>query len=340
MSNKKLRAVVIGNSKYAFSVHIPFLRNSKDIDLIAIAPSRVGSTTSIAVIDKEIAYDDYNRMLSDVQPDLAVISSAPGTHFEQILAAQRVGAHVLVDKAMVCSKQQAIKVVEFAKAKELLLGVAVQRRYDKSSLYMRDIINKHEIGDIKFAKGFYCRWFPPFEHTWRNKPKAAWGGITADSGYHLIDNLLWILNLSPISVHAEFLNVNLDVEDISSLNIRLENNAVISILCSYVPPQNFIREEISIFGNDGALLFQRNVDSFSKSRQSALFHLNLQGYQQPLEDIETVSDREAPIRNFINAVLGREDLLATGESSLGTISLIDAAYLSAKTGQVTRISND
>ncbi len=335
--NSKLRAVLIGNSKYAFNVHIPYLRNSNDVDLLAIATSRVGNENSIPILGHEKAYNNYKKMLDEIQPDLVVISSAPGAHYEQIIDSLHHKAHVLVDKAMVCSKKQAMEVIDLAESEKRLLGVAVQRRYDNSTTYMSSVVRSKGIGDITFVTGFYCRWFPPFDHTWRNHRQAAWGGITADSGYHLIDTLLWILNSNPVSVHSELMSVNLDVEDISSLNVRLENNIILNLLASYVPPKNYIREEFSIFGKKGALIFSRNEDA-TNVLHSRLIHLNDEGQEQSVPSVEAKSDNESPVRNFVNSVLGREELLATGKNSLRTICLIEAAYQSAHNGRVELIS--
>lgn len=337
--HKRLTAVVIGNSNYAFKAHVPFLRNSTDVELAAISSSRTSSNTlMIPTIGMEKAYQDYKRMLAEIQPDLVVISSAPGAHFDQILDSLRSNTHVLVDKAMVCSASQAQAAVNLAKEKRKLLGVAVQRRYDKSTSYMREVLANDAIGKITLAKGFYCRRFPTLEENWRNKQKAACGGITIDSGYHLIDTLLWILDSKPISVYAQFASIELSMEDVSILSVRLENGIMMNISLSYLPPKNFIREEMSIFGTDGALLFARNED-LRNPLKAHLIQLDRNGEIQPSPPFENKPTRESPIRNFVNAILKREELLATGENSLGTVALIDAAYLSAQSGNVVAVND-
>lgn len=327
MSKAKLVAAIIGNSSYAHQVHIPFLRSQADVHIEAIAYSNksfIGQRMK-SIEGFPLVFADYDEMLSVVKPDLTIISSAPMPHYEQIKASLLAGSHVLVDKAMVCSEKQAIEVVELARKLNLLLGVAVQRRYEKSVLYARNCVQSGELGEIRLVRVFFARAFQQSEHSWRNDPSISWGGVTADSGYHLIDTMLWVTGLKPIRIDAEISNENTRVDKIATINVRFSNQAIGNLTFSECMPQLARSEEIFIYGTLGAIFFQRN-QSPGQELSLNFTYLTNDGKAISHPIFPNVPDKKAPIENFLNSIRTGEQLLASGEGSINTVSLIDRVY--------------
>ncbi|MCC6904693.1 MAG: Gfo/Idh/MocA family oxidoreductase [Anaerolineae bacterium] len=326
-----LTAAVIGLSRYARDVHIPFLLSEPDVRLVAIAGSNPARTGPPAGLDLPgvTHYSNYHALLDAPATDFVIIASAPVPHYEQITACLEQGRHVLVDKAFVCSQAQAEAVVGLARAHALLLGVVVQRRYETAIRHLSETVRAGHIGKVRSVRANYARWYAKDANHWRNDPAVAWGGMLADNGYHLLDEMLWMAGLHPERVQAELHNEGMAVEQTAALNIRFEGGAVGSVLATYLAPRGFIREEVFIHGTQGAVFFQRQQDPGGPLR-AFVTHLDAQGQTQPVPPHEHTADRHAPHHNFVQALRGREDLLASGADSIATVALIDAAYQSAR----------
>lgn len=328
---------LIGLSRYARDVHIPYVQNDSRLRLVAASTSNPGRPAPEPLPGEATIYTDYRQMLIEVAPRVVMVSSAPMPHFEQIRAALQAGAHVLTDKAMVCSQEQAEEIVALAESSGLLLGVVVQRRYETALQHIRQVIKAGILGEIRVVRANYARSYPKDPGHWRNDPAVAWGGMLADNGYHLLDTTLWITMLRPVRVYAELSFEALRVEQTAVLSWQFAGGAVGGATLTYIAPAGYIREEIFIHGTSGAIFFQRQQNP-GGPLTAQVTHLDANGIVQPIPAHEHTADRQAPHRNFFNALLQGEPLLADGRSNIPAVALIDAAYRAARQGKPEPIS--
>ena len=95
----------------------------RTLEIVAAVDTRPGAAEKIFAAAgfnaKEIArlaiYEDYQKMLSEVRPDLVVITTPSGSHASISLAALAAGAHVLIEKPLTLSLEQADEILEVAR---------------------------------------------------------------------------------------------------------------------------------------------------------------------------------------------------------------------------------
>src|SRR5687768_2779234 len=108
MASEKLRVGIIGIGTYAAWYHVPSLRATGRVEVVACArrnPERLALAQQGLQIKH--AYTDWRQMLEAVHLDAVVVSTPHNAHVEPTLAALEHGLHVLVDKPMALTSHEA-----------------------------------------------------------------------------------------------------------------------------------------------------------------------------------------------------------------------------------------
>lgn len=148
----KLKVGIIGGGAIAQIQHLPILREWADefevgglADLSEELLATVGDEYEIA---PERRFRDYHDLVhSDVD---AIIVCPSGSHAAPSIAAAQAGKHVLVEKPMCTTVDEARQMVEAAEAANTILMVAYMKRYDPAYIYARARIR--EMSDIQFVQ--------------------------------------------------------------------------------------------------------------------------------------------------------------------------------------------
>ncbi len=150
------------------------------------------------------------------------------------------------------------------------------------------------------------------------------GGQLNDSGSHLIDILLWTTGLTAESVASYVENYDCEVDIDSALSFRFTNGAHGNI--SIIGDSPMWWEEFSVWGSDGVILYRNG-----KIMQG--------GYgTDGLAEITELPAESDPDRNFVDAILGRDEVCVPPECGLRVIELTEAAWKSAELGRPVRVA--
>lgn len=265
------------------------------------------------------AFADFRDMLDAVPMDAVVISTPHTTHKEQILAALDKGLHVLCEKPLVCSVADAHEVIAKLEASGKVGLLSYQRHYQPEFRYIRGRIASGDLGNVTFVNALQCQnWKNGTRGTWRQDPALSGGGQLNDSGSHLLDIILWVTGLSVESVAAFVDNLGTPVDINSALNIRFRGGAQGNI--SIVGDAVDWHEDVTIWCEKGFFLMR-----------SGRLHISEPAGRYVFENMRGAS---SPDRNFIDAILGRDEVQSPFTCGLRVIELTEAAWQSAAQGGV------
>ena len=139
-------------------------------------------------------YNSVEDMLAAPDVDLVVIVLPHNLHAPVAIQASQAGKHVIVEKPMCISVDEATQMIEAARAADKMLSVFHNRRQDADYRTLRDIVVEQKlIGDvfkIEVWSGGYHEQSP----TWWRSSKEISGGYFYDWGAHFLD---WLLGLVP-----------------------------------------------------------------------------------------------------------------------------------------------
>ncbi len=156
MSNDTFNIGVLGAGQIAQSAHFVAIRKSKTATLYAICDAAEDLLARMAAIHQPTTtFDDYDAMLADSNVDAVIIAVADQFHVPLAIKALDAGKHVLVEKPMGTTVEDAEELVKAAKRNRRVVIVGHEKRYDPGVAFARDFI-RDDIGELIGLKHWYC----------------------------------------------------------------------------------------------------------------------------------------------------------------------------------------
>ena len=134
---------------------------------------------------------DYGEMLKSLSPDVVCVAVPNHRHAEFALGALRHGAHVFLEKPLGLSLEECDSVIQVSRQSGRLVAVDHEFRISHQWGTQRDLIEKGEIGRLRFQRFILFR--RPFRlgsGSWRHDPTKV-GSWILEEVVHFIDLALW-----------------------------------------------------------------------------------------------------------------------------------------------------
>jgi predicted dehydrogenase len=318
----QIRLGLIGSGGMARH-HLKVLQGVPEATIVAIAePSeeqRARTLERFPHLQEVPLFEDYRTMLNQVEMDGVMIITPHTLHFQQAMDALDRGLHVMIEKPMVCTTEHARTLVQRFKETGKIGLVAYQRHYIPTYRYVYEGIRRGEIGEPHFVQAVNLQnWYHLTRGSWRQDPALSGGGQLNDTGSHLVDFLLWIIDApaTKVSAFMQYFDIPVDVN--AALAFEYANGVIgnLSIIGSTTVGWH---EEITVVGSEATYLI----------RQDQLEICDRHGNRFRPENLPEGSQ---PVINFVNAILGREEVRSKPEDGLKVIVFTEAAWQSAKEG--------
>jgi len=265
---KKLKWGVAGCGHFAEHSFLP-----------AVLISRRGRVTSIFSNNENRAeqlankfsisnyFSDYDKFL-DSDFDALYISSANYHHYEQTLKAAEAGKHILCEKPMATTSEQAEEMIEVCKKNNVLLSINYVMRYHPIVIKAKEIIESRMIGKLTSINISFNINLPPSENFRYNK-KQSGGGALRDLGTHLIDLLLYFGGeIEWIKGGMDNLVYNEDIEDYAFASVKFGNSGYGHFNVSYCNKRAI--NKIEILGSKGAIAIDNFIGVKSESAKISI----------------------------------------------------------------------
>lgn len=314
-----IRIGFIGTGNIAHT-HANRLQQASDASIVAIAdPSEAGLKRFRQKFGLEdvLEFDDDQKMLRQSDLDAVIICSPHTMHFQQAWNALTAGKHVLLEKPMTCTSDEAERLIEHANRMGKLLQVSYQRHCVPQFMYIRSAIAEGLIGRLTSVTAtLYQDWKDAQTGTWRQDASLSGGGMLMDSGSHIIDVMLWTTGLTPQSIVAQLNCLDAPVEIDSFSAIRFAEGAIGSLNIVGKTNRGCFDERYAFIGEDGAIFYDNGRISLRRNGE------------EPVEP-ELPKAGTDPDRNFVEAILGRQELLVTGDYALKVLQMTEMIYEAA-----------
>lgn len=166
------------------------------------------------------AFTDIEDFIKHKKPDALSIVVPTSRHYEIAKTAMEHGVHVLIEKPVTTSVEEAERLLQLAVAKNLILQVGHIERFNSAVQHVREFIK-----DPYFIQ---TRRMGPFS------PRISDVGVVLDLMIHDVDIILSMINSELVSISAMGSCILTDHEDIASAQLRFANGAMAQILVSRV----------------------------------------------------------------------------------------------------------
>lgn len=192
--------------------HIEALRRVPNLEVVSISHNiedEVADKAKQLGIDKY--YSNFDEQLANDNLDCIHICTPNFLHYEMSKKALEAGIHVVCEKPLATTIEEAEELVELAAAKGLVNAVHFNIRYYPIVRQMKQMVAEGKIGTIYSVIGSYLQdWlYYDTDYNWRLEPdKSGDSRAVADIGSHLIDLLEYVTGLSITAVFADMNTVH------------------------------------------------------------------------------------------------------------------------------------
>lgn len=271
--------------------------------------------------------------LLDQQPDAIYISSVNDKHRAQLEAAANRGIHVLCEKPLATSLDDAKAMVELCDANSVRFATNHHLRWAATHQAIRAAIAAGHIGEVRSARVFHAVYLPPHLQGWRIDNPAAGGGVVLDITVHNCDILAYLLGEYPQEVvsmtdHKLFGDL---VEDEAMSVWRYPSGVLAYTHESFATPH--AGHGIEIHGSEGSLI----GDSVMSQQPVGKVYLQRNGERQELS-VDPHNLYQAGVADFVAAVKEGRAPACDGVAGTRSLAVALAVLESAKSG--TKVSVD
>lgn len=280
-------------------------------------------------------YLDYKEMLDRPDIDIVNICTPSGLHPEMAIEAMKRGKHVITEKPMAITLDQADAMISASKEYNRKLACIFQRRTQNVFKKIKEVVSQGAIGKLVLGDA-YMKYFRSQAYydsgDWRGTWALDGGGALMNQGIHCIDLMQWIMGeVGSVFAYTRTLARRIEVEDTAVSVLEYKNGAigVIEGTTSVVPGFD---HRLEFHGVDGSIL----VDGEKIARWEVPgVELKL---EQDLTVGSTASDPRAVgyighmllIQDMIDAIKNNRDPLIPGEEGKKALKIILAIYKSSR----------
>ena len=354
----KLKIGIIGCGGIANQKHFPSLKiNSALCEMAAfcdIIEERAVKAAKEYGTGNAKVYTDYHNLLADPAIDVVHVLTPNRAHAQIVIDAFEAGKHVMCEKPMAASGEDAERMVEAWRKSGKKFTIGYQNRFRPDVWSLHAACKDGDLGDIYYATA----------HALRRKAVPTWGvfldkekqggGPLIDIGTHALDMTLWCMdNYEPKSVSGQAFHkmgsqtdgnlwgpwdpAKYDVEDSAFGFIKMKNGAVVYLESSWILNIKESREaSTTLCGTKaGADIFVNGDIAYYRSNHGILTQeLNsAKGEVAYFDSADASAPGALEAKQWLECIINDTDPVVLPEQALVVTKILEAVYISSETGK-------
>lgn len=359
-SDKKLRIGIIGMGGIAGS-HIESYKKQPDVELVAgcdLIPGKAEKLFAAYEVEGASCFTDYKEMINTMNLDAVSVCTYNRTHAECTIYALEHGLHVLLEKPMTVTLDEAVAIRKAEKASGKIVSVGFQPRFDANMQMIKKIVESGELGRVFYVQtgggrrhGIPVSW----SETFIEGDKAGLGAL-GDIGCYSIDLVMNALgNPKPLTVTGTATDYfgktpeayaevgkpecakKFSVDDFASAYIRLEGGIILDFRIAWYMHLDTPGDTI-LMGTKGSLRVP-STDCWNGSfdKPMTIYH-DVAGKPVQTEIPLAVSPAGGPtlfdrkIRSFLDAIINGSEAPVPTSQIIYNQAILDGINRSSQIG--------
>lgn len=272
------------------------------------------------------ATTDYRELLADPGIDAIAIVTPVSTHFELAMQALRAGKHVLVEKPLAATSEQAVRLIEEADRQSRVLMVDHTFVYTGAVRKIRELLKRNDLGDLYYYDSARIN-LGLFQHD---------VNVIWDLAVHDVSIMDYLLSSEPCGISATGVShVPGEPENIAYITIFFPNNLIAHIYVNWLAPVKIRR---TIIGGSQKMIIYDDLEPSEKVRvydKGIIVDNNQESVYQMLIGYRT-GDMWAPqldvtealhtaVTHFIRCIEDGQRPITDGAAGLRVVQLLEAA---------------
>jgi UDP-N-acetylglucosamine 3-dehydrogenase len=256
-------------------------------------------------------YNSFENLLEKEKFDAALVCTPTFTHSDIATKLIENKKHVFVEKPMTYLSEDGQNLIDAAKRNNVILTCGYIERFNPAVASVKDFLKSQKYGDL-IRLEFYR------EHRMPQHIKDV--GVIYDTSVHDIDTAMWLFDETPEVVYAIAGKINHEHEDFATIMLCFKDNKTATISSNWITPirvRNFnaVCTEARIFSDFITQEIRIETDNGTDNPKN--------------EKAEPLS---LEIKNFLDSIDGKTDLLVKPEQAVNVTKIAEAALLSSQKG--------
>lgn len=344
---ERIRWGVIGSGGIARRRTIPEgIVPAANAELAVVYDVNQETNGEVASAFEAVAATDLDDLLkADV--NAVYVASPANLHREHVLAAARAGKHVLCEKPLGMTVDEAEEMIAFSKDAGVTLGAAFMMRFHSQHQAALRMVEEGKLGRLVYGRAQLSCWYPPIDGAWRQDPVTGGGGALMDMGGHCIDLLeMYFGTVKQVSCVIGNIVHDYKSEDGAVAILLFEGGAIAAVDSFFCISDTGSKNVLELYGAQGSILAQNTIGQGDAGDMTAFLDVSEAGYEaeqsraasEPIPITpEPRNTYQAEIEAFSQAVIEDRTPSISAERGLNSQRILAACYESARTGSVVAV---
>ncbi len=333
----KVQVAIVGAGK-AGAAHAQAFSECEGSRVVRVMSRTMASAQALArACGAERFGTDFAEVCDDPNVDAVVIASPDRHHHEQAVMAAQAGKHILCEKPLCRSEEEALDMIRAAEAARVVLMVGFVERFNHPCAEAKRRIDAGEIGRPAMILARRCHQKKVVrDRAWLNDEET--GGVLSYAGTHNLDLMCWLMGSRPVRVYCEsgrlVLAESQKFTDSAVMTLLFENRGIGCLYESFGYPDAYphsVDRSIEVLGDRGSLRIDLMRQPLTVVTEQTVTLADSLTWPQLDGRLGGAISNQA--RHFVSCILERQPVLAPGEAGLLSIRIAEAARRAAESGQ-------
>jgi UDP-N-acetylglucosamine 3-dehydrogenase len=304
----KIGVAVIGTGQWGKN-HARVYKELPSTELIAVCDVNAERAKAMAAQYGVKAYSDSTEMLKDKEIQAVNVCTWSTILYQEAKKALNAGKHVLVEKPMSTTPDQARQLVQTAQENDLHLTVGFLMRFIPGLQHIRQAVENQKIGELVSITTKRVSQWPE---------RIGDVGVVKDTAIHDIDVVRYISQQDPISVYAKMGSKRIQkFEDYAQIMLTYENGETAFIESNWLTP--YKTRTLIATGTEAIMRLDYNTQDLTIEEKNQTIQPRL-AFQEPLK---------AELQHFVDCINKTAKPIVTGEDGIKALEIATAATQSS-----------
>lgn len=317
-----LRAAVIGVGNMGAN-HARVYASLPGVELVAVCDQDPNRAQSVA--GRYRCHGETQlRALLDHRPNVVSICTPTPSHYRAAVSALGEGIHVLVEKPLAGTIQEAALLTALGEQPTSILTVGHIERFNPAVVALRQMVQAGALGKVYQVS---TRRLGP------SLPGGAGASVLVDLGVHDLDIIEWVTGQRATSAYAATVYQRAEAEDLALAVLKLQGGAVASVMVNRLSPIKI--RTLDICGDRGLARLDYQAQTLDYVPADWTHEDGHPAYSVP--PITKGEPLRAELDAFVAAVLNKAPAPVTAREGLRALQLAEALRESGRTGQAVEV---
>lgn len=311
--------------------------------LAAVCDTESSKAGEIAERFSVPSFSDMHDMMRSIDVDVVVVLTESGNHARDVVALAPHGKHIVVEKPMALTLDDADAMIDACDRSGVKLFVVKQNRFNVPVVKLREALEAGRFGKLILGT-IRVRWSrnqayydqAPWRGTW-----AMDGGVLTNQASHHVDMLEWMFGeVESVFARSTTALANIEAEDTAVVTLQFRNGALGVIEATTAARPKDLEGSISVLGEGGTV----EIGGF------AVNEMKIWNFVEPQPDDEEVLEKysvnppnvygfghQAYYEHVVDSIVNNTRHLVDGLQGRKSLELINAIYESIETGLEVRM---